>query len=185
MANRRRRRGFTESRKAWAVRLVRDSGKTAWPSPASSISPNGRCASGFREAEQKARHTGAGQLRAPRLGAVAAESQDTADGARHPKVVAASSARNTREVRVHAGGEGELRRQVLCRVLQVSQQGLYASQRRPESTRRVVGRPLSLDIAASHTASCCRYASALMYVELRSQPLHEPQMGRLVHARAG
>jgi len=42
---------------------------------------------------------------------------------------------------------------VLCRVLQVSRQGFYASQSRPEPARQVADRPLSVEIAAIHTAS--------------------------------
>jgi putative transposase len=58
---------------------------------------------------------------------------------------------------------------VLCRVLQVSRQGFYASQSRPEAGRRVRDRRLSVDIAAIHATSRRRYGSPRIHAELRAR----------------
>lgn len=58
---------------------------------------------------------------------------------------------------------------LLCRVLQVSRQGFYASQGRPEPTRRVVDRGLSREIAAIHAESHRRYGSPRIHAELQAR----------------
>ena len=58
---------------------------------------------------------------------------------------------------------------LLCRVLQVSRQGFYASQSRPESARRVVDGRLSVEIAAIHAASRRCYGSPRIHAELRAR----------------
>jgi putative transposase len=73
---------------------------------------------------------------------------------------------------------------VLCRVLQVSRQGFYASQSRPEAARGVRDRRLSVDIAAIHAASRRRYGSPRIHAELRArgQCTSRKRVARLMRA---
>jgi transposase InsO family protein len=73
---------------------------------------------------------------------------------------------------------------VLCRVLQVSRQGFYASQRRPEPARQVVDRRLSVEIAAIHAASRRCYGSPRIHAELRAsgQCTSRKRVARLMRA---
>jgi putative transposase len=72
----------------------------------------------------------------------------------------------------------------LCRVLQVSRQGFYASQSRPEAARGVRDRRLSVDIAAIHAASRRRYGSPRIHAELRArgQCTSRKRVARLMRA---
>jgi putative transposase len=73
---------------------------------------------------------------------------------------------------------------VLCRVLQVSRQGFYASQSRPEPARRGRDRRLSVEIAAIHAASRRRYGSPRIHAELRArgQCTSRKRVARLMRA---
>ena len=73
---------------------------------------------------------------------------------------------------------------LLCRVLQVSRQGFYASQGRPEPARRVVDRRLSVEIAAIHAASRRCYGSPRIHAELRArgQCTSRKRVARLMRA---
>ncbi len=73
---------------------------------------------------------------------------------------------------------------LLCRVLQVSRQGFYASQQRPEPARRVVDRRLSFEIAAIHAASRRCYGSPRIHAELRArgQCTSRKRVARLMRA---
>ena len=73
---------------------------------------------------------------------------------------------------------------LLCRVLQVSRQGFYASQHRPEPARRVVDRRLSAEIAAIHAASRRCYGSPRIHAELRArgQCTSRKRVARLMRA---
>ena len=73
---------------------------------------------------------------------------------------------------------------LLCRVLQVSRQGFYASQRRPEPARQVHDRRLSVEIAAIHAASRRCYGSPRVHAELRArgQCTSRKRVARLMRA---
>lgn len=73
---------------------------------------------------------------------------------------------------------------LLCRVLQVSRQGFYASQRRPEPARQVFDRRLSVEIAAIHAASRRCYGSPRIHAELRArgQCTSRKRVARLMRA---
>ena len=72
----------------------------------------------------------------------------------------------------------------LCRVLQVSRQGFYASQRRPESAHRQTDRRLSVQIAAIHAGSRRCYGSPRIHAELRAtgQRTSRKRVARLMQA---
>ena len=74
---------------------------------------------------------------------------------------------------------------VLCRVLEVSRQGFYAQQRRPETARTQGDRRLSAEIAAIHTASRRRYGSPRIHAELRARGhrTSRKRVARLMRAR--
>jgi putative transposase len=69
-------------------------------------------------------------------------------------------------------------------VLQVSRQGFYAGQGRPEPARRVVDRRLSVEIAAIHAASRRCYGSPRIHAELRArgQCTSRKRVARLMRA---
>lgn len=73
---------------------------------------------------------------------------------------------------------------VLCRVLQVSRQGFYAAQCRPEPARRTTDRRLSVEIAAIHAASRRSYGSPRIHAELRArgQCTSRKRVARLMRA---
>ena len=58
---------------------------------------------------------------------------------------------------------------LLCRVLEVSRQGFYAQQHRPEAARHAVDRRLSGEIVAIHRASRRCYGSPRIHAELRAR----------------
>jgi transposase InsO family protein len=57
---------------------------------------------------------------------------------------------------------------VLCRVLEVSSSGYYASKTRPASRRFVRSRELGMHVLAAHAASKGRYGSPRVHAELRA-----------------
>jgi putative transposase len=73
---------------------------------------------------------------------------------------------------------------VLCRVLQVSRQGFYACQQRPEPARGQRDRRLSVEIAAIHAASRRCYGSPRVHAELRARGQHtsRKRVARLMRA---
>jgi putative transposase len=73
---------------------------------------------------------------------------------------------------------------LLCRVLQVSRQGFYASRQRPEAARYGQDRRLSLVIAAIHAASRRCYGSPRIHAELRArgQCTSRKRVARLMRA---